>query len=554
MLVHYSWYRIFRVRAHYLLAIIRMSTHTPYLRQFGKFLAAVLILAIPMAGSSAYAKKENARIESSDENVTHLLNRITFGPRPGDIEYVKSVGINSFIEQQLNPQSIPESKSVLDCVASSELKRESNEDLLRLFKAVQDERAKINAQKALQEAISAPYPPLAPDRTPSPLSDMFNRAQKQFLLANLTRDLESPRQLEAVMEEFWFNHFNIFSGKEFDGLLIQSYEDEAIRPHVFGRFRDLLGATCHHPAMLYYLDNSQNRASPAGSSSGSSKVNENYARELMELHTLGVDGGYSQNDVIELARILTGLTIATYTPTKGLAQARNLLPAGASGCYFNMKQHDMGDKVLLGHKIKGSGPQEIEEALDILANDPATAHHICYQLAQYFLADDPPKHLVKKLVDRFTKTGGDIKAVLAELFHSDEFWDSKYYSAKFKTPLRYEVSVLRAANAHIENADSLGGFLNQQGQRMYGCITPDGYKNTRDVWMEPEALLQRIEFALSIGSGKRKGVILPSLDANELEKSIGICTFSKSTLDTIEKAPNNLKAAAVFGSREFMRY
>jgi uncharacterized protein (DUF1800 family) len=214
----------------------------------------------------------------------------------------------------------------------------------------------------------------------------------------------------------------------------------------------------------------------------------------------------------------------------------------------------MGDKVLLGHKIKGSGPQEIEQALDILCAEPATAHHICYQLAQYFVADDPPKKLVNRLADRFMKTDGDIKAVLEEIFHSEEFWDSRYYTAKFKTPLRYEVSALRAAGAHIDNADNLGGFLNQQGQRLYGCITPDGYKNTKDIWMEPEALLQRIEFALSLGSGKRKGISMQTPDYQKLEAAIGISAFSPTTLETIQKAPDNLKAAAVLGSREFMRY
>ena len=519
----------------------------------------ILLAALPILPVSAAASKESAFKESaSDENVIHLLNRLTFGPRPGDIEYVKSLGLKGFIEEQLNPQSIPESPAVSAVVAASDPSRESNEDLLRIYKAVQNERQKINAQKALQESINTPSVPTAPDRTPTPMSDYFNRAQKQFQLANLTRDVESPRQLEAVMEEFWFNHFNIFSGKEFDGLLIQSYEDQAIRPHVFGRFRDLVGATCHHPAMLYYLDNSQNRATPQNAQNAqnkvSSKVNENYARELMELHTLGVDGGYSQDDVIELARVLTGLTIATFMPTKGLAQARTLMPAGSSGAYFNFKQHDMGDKVLLGHKIKGSGPQEIDQALDILCSEPTTAHHICYQLAQYFVTDDPPKKLVNHLAERFTKTDGNIKAVLEELFHSEEFWDSRCYTAKFKTPLRYEVSALRAAGAHIDNADNLGGFLNQQGQKLYGCITPDGYKNTKDIWMEPEALLQRIEFALSLASGKRKGISMPTADYQKLEVAIGVSAFSPTTLDAIQKAPDNLKAAAVLGSREFMRY
>lgn len=520
-------------------------------RQSVQTVLAVLLSAGLLTPATASVESGHIVFDESnvgDRDVVHVLNRLTFGPRPGDIAYVKRIGIRKFIAEQLNPQSLPESPAVQEVDAESQTAKEPNEDLLRIFKSFQSESTRINQQRAALEGYRANNPdvPLPAEDMQHPMRDYIHRAQQHFMLDKLTREVESPRQLQAVMEDFWFNHFNIYLGKEFDGVLIESYERDAIRPHALGRFRDLLGATCHHPAMLFYLDNSQNRAS--------GKVNENYARELMELHTLGVDGGYTQQDVIQLARILTGLTIATFMPTGGLALSKGLMPVGRSGAYFNIRQHDPGDKTLLGFLIKGSGEEEIEEALDILARHPSTAHHVCYQLAQYFVCDNPPKQLVDRLSTCFLKTDGNIKDVLSTLFDSPEFWDKTYYDAKYKSPLRYAVSALRAVDAHLQKSDSTAVFLNQQGEKLYGCITPDGYKNTKSAWLDPEALLKRVEFAISLGSGKRRGVQMAVPDYRELETTIGTCNLSSGTLNAVESAPAHLRAAAVLSSPEFMRF
>ncbi len=316
---------------------------------------------------------------------------------------------------------------------------------------------------------------------------------EQAVQARLWRAVESPRQLQEVMVDFWYNHFNVFAAKGLDHLWVGAYEEQAIRPYALGRFRDLLGATAHHPAMLFYLDNWQNTAPNSPGVRGKQQgLNENYARELMELHTLGVDGGYTQEDVIALARILTGWGL-------GRPRGRDI---NKGGFFFDPKRHDFSDKVFLGQTIHGSGVAEGEEALDILARNPATARHISFELAQYFVADEPPSALVERLRKRFLDTDGDIRAVLDTLFHSPEFWDQKYYGNKFKTPYQYVVSAVRATDMKVVNVRPLYGMLMQLGMPLYGCLTPDGYKNTRDAWLNPDAMTRRIGFATALASGR----------------------------------------------------
>jgi uncharacterized protein (DUF1800 family) len=371
----------------------------------------------------------------------------------------------------------------------------------------------------------------------------------EYTTKRLTRDVESPRQLEQVMTEFWFNHFNVCITKGLDHVLVGPYEDQAIRPYALGKFRDLLGATCHHPAMLFYLDNWQNTAPQSGGSKGRFKgLNENYARELMELHTLGVDGGYAQKDVIELAKILTGLGIA------GPAQRQQLEPVGPYGAYFASNRHDFSEKDFLGRRVSGKGEQEIEDALDTLARHPSTAHHISYQLAQYFVCDEPPTTLVDKMAARFKASDGDIKAVLRELFNSNEFWDPKYQSAKYKTPLRYAVSILRATDAHPQKFDVLAQFMRLQGEPLYGCLTPDGYKNTKEAWLNPDGFLNRLNFATVVGSGNVRSLLSTAPEYRQLGATISGSKFSAKTVAVVAKAPDPLKSAVVLGSPEFMHY
>jgi uncharacterized protein (DUF1800 family) len=344
------------------------------------------------------------------------------------------------------------------------------------------------------------------------------------------------------MADFWFNHFNVFANKSLDGLWIGAYEREAVRPHALGRFRDLLGATAHHPAMLFYLDNTQNAApgskGPNGRADG---INENYARELMELHTLGADGGYTQDDVIALARMLTGW---------GLARP-NALPSSGSGFAFYPPRHDNGDKRFLGENIAGNGEAEGERALDLLAKHPATAHHIAFELAQYFVADQPPPALIGRLAARFQETDGNIKEVLKVLFASREFRAAA--GAKYKSPYRFVLSATRAAGAQVDNPKPLLAAMARLGQPLYGCATPDGYRDTQAAWLSPDASLLRVNFAKGLAGGNLPLVEgTKPVDAMPLLATLGAGLSSK-TRSAIARAQPELQAALLLGSPDFMR-
>lgn len=520
------------------------------MKRFSSLIAYSAILAVSCAGTMTLAQPA-----SDDEKVLHVINRLTFGPAPGDIQRVKAIGIRAFIDQQLNPSSIPESPAVNAVIASATSQKESIPELLRQVKTLrQEKKENKNAQNAAAQSARASGEDTANVATAKKFNELgkfFKGMNDEFVTRRLTRDVESPRQLEQVMTEFWFNHFNVCITKGLDRVLVGPYEDQAIRPYAMGKFRDLLGATCHHPAMLFYLDNWQNTAPGQGPRGKSTGLNENYARELMELHTLGVDGGYTQKDVTELARVLTGLGMKNI----GMMAARqNLEPVGSFGAYFAPGRHDFGEKVVLGRRFTGKGEQEIEDALDMLARHPSTAHHISYQLAQYFVADNPPATLVNKLSAKFTTSDGDIKAVLRELFNSNEFWDPKYQSAKYKTPLRYAVSVARATDSHPGNYNLLAQFMRLQGEPLYGCLTPDGYKNTKEAWLNPDSLLNRLNFATVVGSGNARGLTNGAPEYRQLGATISGSKFSPKTVAVVAKAPEQMKSAVVLGSPEFMHY
>ena len=391
--------------------------------------------------------------------------------------------------------------------------------------------------------------------------------------------IESPRQLEEVMVDFWFNHFNVVRGKGPDHVLIGNYEDNAIRPYVMGRFRDLLGATAKHPAMSFYLDNwlsisptADSRTRVPGTRKTTAGLNENYARELMELHTLGADGGYSQADVTTLARILTGWSMDPRRAANG--QAFRYFPA----------LHDYSDKVWLGRAIPVKGIAEGEWALDVLASSP----DIAYELAQYFVADDPPPALVDRLMQRFLATDGDIRAVLETLFKSPEFRDPANFGGKFKTPYQYVVSVVRAGDVTVNNVRPLLAAMNRMGMPLYGCQSPDGYKNTREVWLNPDALAQRVSFATGIGLGRSPLALAmviddttnndpyaagaprdtgaapaavqatavaeePPLNAETVLATLGSQISAQTRAKIASRSPSPLDASLVLGSPDFMR-
>jgi uncharacterized protein (DUF1800 family) len=487
---------------------------------------------------------------NSDERILHLLNRITYGPRPGDVEDVKRMGIDNFIQQQLNPSSIPMPQDMTTYLASNQAINQGTIDLFREYGRPQIKLAlgAAGKQKVSEEEKK---------KIQGEIRDNYKKLYNESSEARLRRAVESPRQLQEVMTDFWFNHFNVSNDKGLVHLWTGAYETQAIRPYVFGHFRDLVEATAHHPAMLFYLDNWENTKPDDGTApqgfgkaKGKSKgLNENYARELMELHTLGVDGGYTQQDVIALARILTGLGIPPRDPR---AYGGGQL-VGPYGAFFASNRHDFSEKQFLGRSIRGTGEPEIEQAIDILCKAPATAHHVSYQLAQYFVADEPPKALVDRVAGVYLQTDGDIKAMLTELFHSPEFWDKKYENAKFKNPYRYVISSLRAANVALGDYKPVLGFLTQLGMPLYRCLTPDGYKNTQEAWLSGDSLLRRIQFATGLGAGKLPDNPLDPLDAQEVSKSLkGI--FTPKTLDVVAQSPQPLRSSLLLGSPEFMKY
>ncbi|HEY9759130.1 MAG TPA: DUF1800 domain-containing protein [Oculatellaceae cyanobacterium] len=503
-------------------------------------LPSIPAVATPTSSSVASSTASAASASSSSTSrILHLLNRTSFGPKPGDIEAVRAEGIDGYLQQQLHPESIREADSVSSFIHSSDAFRLSAPQLFQDYGPFAENDAK---KSAMQTTIVY-------DRRQRPKGrrSVQDSLVRDLMEAKLLRAVESPRQLQEVMADFWFNHFNICYTKGLDKIWTAAYEEQAIRPYALGKFRDLVYATCHHPAMLYYLDNWQNSAPGAkGAKGAQSGLNENYARELMELHTLGVDGGYTQKDVTELARILTGLGI-------GKQDAKGMERGTGNGCIFDSSRHDFGTKTLLGHTIRGTGESEIDEALAILLRHPSTARHLSFQLAQYFVADKPPASLVGKMAATWTQTDGDIKSVLTTMFKSPEFWNETYNDGKFKSPIRYVVSTLRAADAKPGKYYFATEFLKGQGMPLYSCLTPDGYKNTREAWVNPDTLLKRITFATTIASGGIPEASPYAIEYRRLGATLGN-QFSAQTVKTIMKAPDILRSALILGSPEFMKY
>ncbi|MGJ7914422.1 DUF1800 domain-containing protein [Massilia sp. LXY-6] len=515
-----------------------------------------------LAASLVLAPALHAAPLAPGQQAVHVLNRLAFGPRPGDVERVQRIGVLQYIDEQLHPEAIPMPPALsarLDALET--VKRSPGEALgayLELRKEVRNEEEGAKQRRRIEQG----------------------RATREEAEARLVRAIESPRQLEEVMVDFWYNHFNVFAGKGIDRALVASYERDAIRPNALGSFRTLLGATAKHPAMLFYLDNvvsSTPRPNAKGRAQG---LNENYARELMELHTLGVDGGYTQRDVTELARMLTGWTF----------EPRRLVRDGET-FRFDAGRHDRGAKTWLGHEIAPGGQAEGEYALDVLAMHPATARHVSFQLAQYFVSDAPPPALVERMSRTWLASQGDIRAVLKTLFSSSEFMDSAAAGAKFKTPYQFVVSAARASSTPLVNVGPLANTLNQLGMPLYGCQTPDGYKNTQDAWLNPDALGRRIAFATALAQGRLPLAAAPApaaMPSPRLEQNLAgsdaspamfmsspspapppkppvpldpaglqatlAGSLSPATLDTVARHPDSLRAAMLLGSPDFMQH
>ena len=454
------------------------------------------------------------------DKALHALNRLAFGPAPGDIQRVQAEGVDNWINRQLHPESIFQSAGLQQALQDLQTFRLSPAEMFRTYGAPSVQGLEANAKKEAKRDTRV----LVQDE-----------AQQQ----RLWQAIYSPRQLQEVLLAFWANHFSVFIGKSLTRLWVSDLENTAIRPRVLGRFRDLLGAVAQHPAMLFYLDNWRNRRDA---------INENYGRELMELHTLGATGGYSQQDVVALARALTGWTI----------DQRGMRQGSPHAFVFDARMHDRQAITLLGQPLPGSGQQRGEAALDMLARHPATAKRIAFKLAQWFVADQPPADVTDALAAAFTRSDGDLRVVMQTLVRHPRFWSAASQRTKFKTPYGFVVSAIRATGGPANNPAALIAALKQLGQPLQGCLTPDGYKATADAWMASDALLTRIDFATRLGAG-RLPLAGPGqanaapVNAQQLIRTLGN-TFSPATLQTVQGLPAAQRAGALLGSPDFMRH
>ena len=409
---------------------------------------------------------------------TLWLERVSFGLDSASVEGYRQLGRERYLERQLHPGEPALPAPIAAEIAALEVAHADPSKSL----------ADVNAQYKLINAM--------PDGTDKEqarkaLNDRGNKLAYEAIRRDLLRDVYSPAQLQEQMVWFWLNHFSVFQYKANLRWLVGDYEERAIRPHVFGHFKDLVMATLEHPAMLQYLDNNQNAAG---------HINENYARELLELHTLGVGGGYSQQDVQELARVLTGVGVNVGDRPK-LKPEMQRMYVREGAFEFNPARHDFGAKSLLGHPVTGRGFGEVEDAVGLIVAQPACARFISRQLAIYFVADSPPAALVERTAQTFMHTDGDIGAVLHTLFMSREF--NAVLGAKFKDPTRYVVSAIRFAydGRPISNTRPVLNWLNGLGEAPYGRQTPDGYPLTELGWASAGQMSRRFEIARAIGAG-----------------------------------------------------
>ena len=452
-------------------------------------------------------KRERKQEAASNSNSETSGNTTAKKPEPSDDEMARQREVKLFADLK--------AQELLDLPPDQRMK-----EILKMSPEEQRELARSKDREDLLEGLSAQQ-----KETLMAINNPQQVVVNELMQAKLLRAIYSERQLDEVMTDFWFNHFNVFVGKGADRYLLTSYERDVIRPHALGKFGDLLVATAKSPAMLFYLDNWLSVGPDSDFALGIPKrvprrpgyyrrrfpnnfpdqrpprqannkerrgLNENYGRELMELHTLGVNGGYTQRDVPEVARVLTGWTIEQ--PKKG------------GGFKFEERMHEPGTKVVLGHKIKQKGEKEGMEVLEILAHHPSTAKFISTKLAMRFVSDDPPPALVDRMAQTFLKKDGDIREVLRTMFGSHEFWAPDAYRIKVKTPLEFVVSAVRATGADVQDAMPLLRTLNTMGMPLYGMQPPTGYSMKADTWVNSSALLGRMNFALALSNGKLKGI------------------------------------------------
>jgi uncharacterized protein (DUF1800 family) len=562
---------------------------------------------------------------TADQATLHALNRLGYGPRPGDVERIRQMGLEKWVEQQLHPERID------DAALDQRLEQyptlnESSTKLLDEFpppgqavkrEGVTKDEYKDKMEQKRQDALVQMLPTGNEnfDRANDQLAKIQgpNRIVAELSMAKIDRAVYSQRQLEAVMEDFWFNHFNVFANKGADKWFVTAYVRDTIRPHTMGKFQDLLVATAKSPAMLFYLDNWMSadpsafkrmqaemqarrqryqgiftgaqppppgtfpaKSSGLGGNGAPPKkkedrgLNENYGREVMELHTVGVDAGYSQQDVIAMAETLTGWTV--HEPRKD------------PEFFFDDRIHAQGRKVVMGHTFNYGGEKDGEEALKFLANHPSTARFISTELARHFVSDNPPESLINRMAKNYESTGGDIRSVLKTMIYSPEFWSKDAYRAKVKTPFELVASTARALGADVSVSLPLAQWVGRMGEPLFLCQPPTGYSDKSETWVNTGALLNRLNFALTLAGDKMAGASVDlktlldqpsSSDPNAaLEQSIeiflagDIADSTKKTLesrlsdpqilqtrldDPVKQVNEGLIAGLVLGAPEFQR-
>jgi uncharacterized protein (DUF1800 family) len=509
---------------------------------------------------------------TQEQQILHVLNRLGYGPRPGDIKNVKTLGLAEYISRQLEPERIDDS-ALTQRLERLETIQMSSSQLAALYPRrpqPPQQRPDMNDEEA-QKRMAEQRQEMRGVR----------KIGLELQQAKILRATYSERQLQEVMADFWFNHFNVFIGKGADRVLTTEYDREVIRANALSNFRELLAASAKSPAMLFYLDNWMsidpnaklperlNRARFPMAPNARNKpqkpapkrargLNENYARELMELHTLGVDGGYTQKDVTEVARCFTGWTM------------RN--PQGGGSFQFVNMLHDNGEKTVLGKTIPaGGGMKDGELVIEMLANHPSTASFISTKLCRRFVSDTPPEALVKRCAEKFQKTGGDIRQVLAVIFTSPEFYSPEAYRAKVKKPLELVVSALRATSAETVAPPSISVSLRSMGEMLYGCQPPTGYPDTADAWVNTGALLERMNFATALANGDLAGTrmrlgnieskdtagLIAKVSRELLQENPKPAFISgiQKQLEAAESGNNNVATIAglILGSPEFQR-
>ena len=512
---------------------------------------AALVSVVPVyvpaqnAGAKSPARtvaRSDVRELPADQQIIQALNRLTFGPRPGDVQKVRAIGLDSWIDQQLRPDKINDS-GIEKFLAGYPAINQDQNDLLRQYSEQQRARRQVRQERADTTRAMNGADSMAMRQQLQQQFNLTRQVVTQLQSSRVARAVASERQLQEVMTDFWENHFNIYAQKGGpEPYYLTDFDQNVIRPRALGKFRDLLEAVAQSPAMLFYLDNARSMADSTrptlnaqgglgairvrpmrrgglggimGGMRGAEQMqrqqqqqrqrqglNENYGRELLELHTLGVDGGYTQQDVINVARAFTGWTIKP--------------PPQGGGFIFRPQVHDAGEKIVLGHKLAaGRGMEDAEDVLDILAKSPATARFISFKLARRFVSDSPSKALVDHAAQVYLKTDGDIREVLRSIITSPEFFSQQAFRSKVKSPFEVVVSAMRALNAAPDSTPRSAQVIAFLGQPIFGHQAPNGWPETGDAWMNTGAILNRINFGMAVAAGRLPGAdirALPVLD------------------------------------------